>query len=48
VRQALAAPLPPVKRKPVGRPAPKLGAYRELIDSWLDEDRDAAQAAPHG
>ena len=25
VRQALASPLPPVKRTPVGRPAPKLG-----------------------
>jgi transposase len=47
VRQALAAPLPPVKRKPVGRPAPKLGAYRELIDSWLDEDRDAPRKQRH-
>ena len=26
VRQALASPVPPVKRSPVGRPAPKLGA----------------------
>ncbi len=47
VRQALAAPLLPVKRKPVGRPAPKLGAYRELIDSWLDGDRDAPRKQRH-
>ena len=48
VRQALAAPLPPPKRKPLSRPAPKLGPYRELIDSWLaSRPRRAAQAAPH-
>jgi transposase len=47
VRQALAAPLPPAKRKPVSRPAPKLGAYRELIDSWLDGDRDAPRKQRH-
>jgi transposase len=41
VRQALASPLPPLKRVPVGRPAPKLGPYRALIDSWLEADRDA-------
>ena len=47
MRQALAAPLPPAKRKPVGRPAPKLGPYRELIDSWLDGDRDAPRKQRH-
>ncbi|MGH2834219.1 MAG: IS21 family transposase, partial [Solirubrobacteraceae bacterium] len=47
VRQALAAPLPPAKRKPVSRPAPKLGAYRELIDSWLDADLDAPRKQRH-
>src|SRR5271163_3480519 len=47
VRQALAAPLPPVKRKPVGRPAPKLGPYRGLIDGWLDGDRDAPRKQRH-
>jgi transposase len=47
VRQALAAPLPPVKRKPVSRPAPKLGAYRELIDSWLDADLAAPRKQRH-
>ena len=30
VRQALASPLPPAKRAPTSRPAPKLGAYRAL------------------
>jgi transposase len=47
VRQALASPLPPVKRSPVGRPAPKLGNYRELIDSWLEGDRDAPRKQRH-
>jgi transposase len=47
VRQALVAPLPPVKSKPRSRPAPKLGAYRELIDSWLDRDRDAPRKQRH-
>ncbi len=32
VRQALASPLPPAKRAPVGRPAPKLGAHRARIE----------------
>src|SRR6266498_2272388 len=35
VRAALLSPLPPAKRAPVGRPAPKLGPYRALIDEWL-------------
>ena len=47
VRQALASPLPPVKRTPVSRPAPKLGPYRELIDSWLERDRDAPRKQRH-
>jgi transposase len=47
VRQALAAPLPPVKSRPVSRPAPKLGAWRELIDSWLEGDRDAPRKQRH-
>ena len=32
VRQALESPLPPERKRRVGRPAPKLGEYRELID----------------
>ncbi len=35
VRQALVCAVPPERQKPVGRRAPKLAAYRELIDSWL-------------
>jgi hypothetical protein len=36
VRQALTSPLPPARRSPVGRPAPKLGPYAgELLRSRL-------------
>ena len=47
VRQALASPVPPVKRAPVYRPAPKLGPYRELIDEWLAADRQAPRKQQH-
>lgn len=47
VRQALASPVPPAKRGPVGRSAPKLGAYRELIDAWLEGDREAPRKQRH-
>jgi transposase len=47
VRQALASPVPPTKRSPVGRPAPKLGAYRALIDAWLEADRQAPRKQRH-
>jgi transposase len=47
VRQALASPVPPLKRTPQGRPAPKLGAYRELIDEWLLADLDAPRKQRH-
>ena len=47
VRQALASPLPPVKRSPWHRPAPKLGAYRALIDGWLEADREAPRKQRH-
>jgi transposase len=43
VKQALASAVPPVKRSPASRPAPKLGPYRAVIDSWLQADR----VAPH-
>jgi transposase len=47
VRQALLSPLPPAKRAPVGRPAPKLGPYRALIDEWLEADREAPRKQRH-
>lgn len=47
VRQALASPLPPERKRPQGRPAPKLGPYRELIDSWLEADRKAPRKQRH-
>jgi ribosome-binding protein aMBF1 (putative translation factor) len=42
VRAALESALPPFKRTPRRRPAPKLGAYRELIDEWLVADVQGA------
>lgn len=47
VRQALAAPLPPPRKRPEGRPAPKLGPYRPLIDGWLRADGDAPRKQRH-
>ena len=47
VRQALASPVPPAKRAPVSRPAPKLGAYRAMIDEWLEADREAPRKQRH-
>ena len=47
VRQALASPVPLAKRSPVGRPAPKFGAYRALVDAWLEGDRDAPRKQRH-
>jgi transposase len=47
VRQALASAVPPAKRAPVGRSAPKLGAYRAVIDGWLLADRDAPRKQRH-
>jgi transposase len=47
VRQALVSPVPPAKRSPLCRPAPKLGAYRALIDAWLEADREAPRKQHH-
>ena len=47
VRQALASPLPLPRKRPEGRPAPKLGEYRELIDAWLEADRGAPRKQRH-
>jgi len=47
VRQALQSPLPPAKRAPASRPAPKLGRYRAVIDAWLEADRAAPRKQRH-
>ena len=47
VKQALVSPMPPAKRAPVGRPAPKLGPYRSVIDGWLEGDRAAPRKQRH-
>jgi len=47
VRQALAAALPPPRKRPERRPAPKLGPYRALIDEWLRADREAPRKQRH-
>jgi transposase len=47
VRQALTSPVPPAKRAPVSRPAPKLGPFRAVIDEWLLADRDAPPKQRH-
>ena len=47
VRQALASAVPPAKRAPVSRPAPKLGEYRAVIDAWLIADREAPRKQRH-
>ncbi len=47
VRQALASALPPPRKQPDGRPAPKLGPYRPLIDEWLKADREAPRKQRH-
>ncbi|MGH2845878.1 MAG: IS21 family transposase [Thermoleophilaceae bacterium] len=47
VRQALASAVPPAKRAPAARPAPKLGPYRALVDGWLEADRQAPRKQRH-
>ncbi len=47
VREALESAVPPARKRPEGRPAPALGAYRELIDSWLEADRTAPRKQRH-
>src|SRR5215218_5095132 len=47
VRQALLSPVPPAKRSPSSRPAPRFGAYRALIDAWLEADREAPRKQRH-
>lgn len=47
VRQALESPIPPLRKRPEGRVAPKLGEYRELIDGWLADDLKAPRKQRH-
>jgi transposase len=47
VRQALESAVPPAKRRPVSRPAPRLGEYVELIDEWLIADQLAPREQRH-
>lgn len=47
VRQALVSPLPRARRPAQGRAAPRLGAYRQIIDAWLGADREAPRKQRH-
>ena len=47
VRQALESAVPPERKRPVGRPASALGAWREWIDEILIADRDAPRKQRH-
>jgi transposase len=47
VRQALESAIPPAKRAPESRPAPRLGAYRAIVDGILEADRDAPRKQRH-
>ncbi len=39
--------MPPPKRAPRSRPAPKLGPYRPIIDKWLTDDQKAPRKQRH-
>lgn len=47
LRQALAAATPPERARPARRPAPALGPHHELIDQWLEADRQAPRTQRH-
>jgi transposase len=47
VRQALESAIPPPKRSPELRPAPKLGPYRAVIDGILEADREVPRKQRH-
>ncbi len=46
VRQALESALPPDRKRPRDRPAPKPGEFRALI-AWLEADREAPGKQRH-
>ena len=47
VRQALESAVPPPRKRPEGRPAPALGAFRSVIDEWLRADAEAPRKQRH-
>ena len=47
VRQALDSAVPPPKRPPRNRPAPKLDPFKALIDEWLAADQEAPRKQRH-
>jgi transposase len=47
VNQALELAVPPTKRRPSSRSAPKLGAFRLVIDAWLEGDLKAPRKQRH-
>jgi len=47
VTQALESAVPPVRKRPEGRSAPRLGEFRGLIDEWLIADLVAPRKQRH-
>lgn len=47
VRQALASPVPPPRKRPERRPAPSLDRWKPTIDAWLEADRHAPRKQRH-
>jgi transposase len=47
VRQALDSAVPPPKRAPRHRPAPKLDPFKAIVDEWLAADQEAPRKQRH-
>jgi len=47
VRQALASAVPPARKAPAPRAAPKLDAWKPTIEAWLEQDRYAPRKQRH-